>query len=256
MAKKAKKAKREAEQLRQQQVAIEAREKQSKKSTKAAKKQAKRHQREEQAAITARLYQAAEELVEQNKQLVGAIEMSIAASSKKGRKKGRKQTAKNRGGARAFANVYESGEHETGQDKPRRMKSTGPAGEALEALDFQVVDKPISKAKMEMLAFNEEIIKVVVHDSANDNDEPIPSFTNDGRAQNFIRGQTLPVKRKFVEQLAGCKKTIYTHIKVQDGQGNDTYDYIPHTTLAFPFMVVEDPNPRGQAWLAAIQQRG
>lgn len=252
---KGKKAAKKQEQLKQQQEAAEAREKQSKRGKKAAKKQAKRDQAAEQAAVAEKLHEAATDLVEQNRKLVGAIEMSIAAAGRDKKKKGRKKDARNRGGAMVFKDAYESGDHDTGQDRPRHMKPMGPSGEALEAVELQVVDKPISQTKLDALAFNEEKIEVIVHDSQDETAIPIPDLINDGLHQNFIRGQRQIVRRKFVEMLAGLKKTTYTHIKVRDDNGDESYDYIPHSVLAYPFLVINDPNPRGQAWLAAIQQR-
>ena len=153
-------------------------------------------------------------------------------------------------------NRFESEDHTIGQDVPRVMKSTGPARDSLEPAYIQPVDRPISKAKMEMLAFMEEEIQVMVHDTTDDQAVPIPCFYNDGIPQHFIRGKSQTVKRKFVEIIARCKKTGFTQVLEQDCTGADTYVNYPHTALVYPFSVVTDPHPKGADWLAAILNEG
>lgn len=135
------------------------------------------------------------------------------------------------------------------KDQPRAMKSTGPASEALEAQGFDVVKGHVSKEKLDNLAFMEDVLTVVVHDSTNENDEPIPRVWNGGRSQAFIRGKEQEVKRKFVEVLARLKYTKYTQRLVKDATGADTYVQIPHTALRYPFAVIRDPSPKGKEWL-------
>lgn len=150
----------------------------------------------------------------------------------------------------------ESNEQQIGQDRPREMRSTGPASEALDPLDIQPVQKVYSKDKMDMLAFMEQELEVIVHDTTNEQDIPIPCFQNDGITQYFIRGQAQTVKRKFVEVLARCKKTSYTQEMYVDASGADAYRQVPHTVLMYPFAVNRDPDPRGAAWLKQILSEG
>jgi len=151
---------------------------------------------------------------------------------------------------------YESAEELMPQADPRNMKSTGPANESLEALNFQDVPRRYSASKMEELAFMEEEVLILVHESTNPIDIPIPCFQNDGLSQYFIRGKEQSVKRKFLEQIARCKVTSYTQELYQDASGADTYRQVPHTTLAFGFEVIEDRSPKGRDWLRGIQQEG
>lgn len=148
-------------------------------------------------------------------------------------------------------------EQTVGQDRPRTLRSTGPAADALEPQHIEPVDGPLNPEKAAALAFMEEELLVVVHDSTNDNDEPIPAVWNSGRAQYFIRGQHQRVKRKFVEVLARLKITKYTQRLEKDGAGNDTYKNIPHTALRFPFSVIEDPSgQKGADWLKRVLAEG
>lgn len=146
----------------------------------------------------------------------------------------------------------ETSEKQIGQDSARELKSTGPAREALSSPVIEVVDRVVSKDKLENLRFNEDIMTVIVHESGNPTDTPRPEVWNDGRLFVFQRGQEMQVKRKFVEVLARAKKTTRGLRKVTDDNGIDHYEYPQKTALLYPFAVVHDPSPRGKAWLDAI----
>ena len=148
--------------------------------------------------------------------------------------------------------TFETEEQVVGQDAPRVMKNSGPASEALEPQYIQPVENPVSNDKLAMLAFMEEEVLLLVHETTDKLAVPIPKVTNDGTNQYFIRGQEQQVKRKFIEILARCKATTFTQEKGVDGLGNEVYLYIPHTALAYPFSVLQDSNPRGLAWLKAV----
>jgi len=146
----------------------------------------------------------------------------------------------------------EAAEQIIGQDRPRVMKSTGPAKQSLEPAKIEPVPGPVSKDKLDNLKFNEDILTVMVHDSTNPSDHPTPEVWNDGRMFVFPRGQEVEVKRKFVEVLARSKKTTYTQQKIKDANGIESYRNIPHTALMYPFTVVSDPSPKGRDWLKKI----
>lgn len=141
---------------------------------------------------------------------------------------------------------------QVGQDAPRVLKSTGPAKKALEPAKIEVVESPIDTEWAANMKFNEEILRVIVHESTDKNAEQIVEVFNGGIPQRFIRGQEQEVKRKFVEVLARAKMTTYSQEKVRDDAGNESYRNIPHTALRYPFAVLMDPSPRGKDWLKAI----
>ena len=149
----------------------------------------------------------------------------------------------------------ESEEQQVGQDHPRDMKSTGPAKDALEPAIIVPVGRVYSPEKMEMLRFMDEQVMVLVHDSTNPTDDPIPCVWNDGRSQYFIRGVSQMVRRRFVEVLARAKRTTYTQTKERDANGNEFYRQIPHTANIYPFNV-EGDSKRGKDWLKQILAEG
>lgn len=143
-------------------------------------------------------------------------------------------------------------DHKIGQDHPRRMKSTGPARDALEGAYIERVDGPDFEDKAALLAFNEEKIEVLVHDTTEKHASKIIETWVDGKSQRFLRNHPQVVRRKFVEALVRAKETAFSQQIVQDDNGFDTYQNNPHTAPRFPFSVVRDPNPKGAAWLRKI----
>lgn len=147
---------------------------------------------------------------------------------------------------------FDAAAEKVGQDRPRTIKSTGPARKAIEPALIETVDRPVDKDWADQMAFNEEPVRVLVHESTDKNAELIVEVYNNGVPQRFIRGQAQVVKRKFLEVLARAKMTTQGQQLIKDGEGNDTYRMVPHTALRYPFSVMEDSNPRGADWLKAV----
>lgn len=105
------------------------------------------------------------------------------------------------------------------------------------------------------LAFNEELVDVVVHESTEPNASPLVDTYVNGVPQRFIRGQTQRVKRKFVEVLARAKQTgIKTIVDMSNGEPVNRIHR--HTGLRYPFSIQHDANPKGAAWLRNILAQG
>lgn len=139
---------------------------------------------------------------------------------------------------------------EVGQAKPRTLKAEGPASEALESHTIEVERGLDFKNKADELQFNEEVLTVVIHDSTNPSDDPLPLVIVNGMRQYFERGKQMKVKRKFVERLARARKTTYSQEELPNRAG---YRNVPHTALQYPFSVIHDPaGYKGAEWLQAI----
>lgn len=152
----------------------------------------------------------------------------------------------------AMTKTIEAMEMQHGQDNPRVMKSTGPAREALEAAQFEVVDRPVDMEKLAMLAFMEELVTVHIHTTSDPTAEQVFEVGNNGNIELFKRGETKTVKRKFVNELATRKVTTFTQERRRNDRTGIMEDVqIPHTSLRYPFSVVRDEHQRGADWLAA-----
>jgi len=145
-------------------------------------------------------------------------------------------------------------EHPIGQDHPRDMPIEGPA--KLDEAVIEPVPGPGWRSQAEEVAFLNEMVTVIVHETTDKNPEPVVMTSVNGRNQFFVRGEQQLVRRMYVEQLVRAKTTTFTQERFQDAAGNDSIRNVPRTTLRYPFSVVEDNNPRGGAWLRTILAQG
>jgi hypothetical protein len=143
-------------------------------------------------------------------------------------------------------------EMQIGQDAERRMKSTGPAREALESAYIQVVDRPVDEEKVAMLAFMEEPVTVHIHTTSDPIADQIFEIFNNGQREVFRRGETKTVKRKFVNELATRKLTTFSQQRRQNVLGVWEDFQVPQTALRYPFSVTRDDHPRGADWLRSV----
>jgi len=134
------------------------------------------------------------------------------------------------------------------------MSSTGAP--AIEHPTIEVPDGPVSKGKLEMLAFMNELVVVQVHEDNSNYPEPLVQTWNDGRLQIFIRGQEVTCRRCFVEVLARAKPVQYANVEYVDAEGNRAVKWPKRTGLKYPFTIVRDDNPNGRAWLKKILAEG
>lgn len=105
---------------------------------------------------------------------------------------------------------------------------------------------------LKQLAFMEEKITVIVNESSNPNDDPLPMVGVNGTNQFFVRGEPTLVKRKFVEVLARAKTEAVTTKVDERNSENPTNRILRNRAHKYPFQVVEDRNSRGRDWLTAI----
>lgn len=155
------------------------------------------------------------------------------------------------GKSTARRKTIEPMEQKIGQDRPRIMKSVGPAKDALEDAVIEPVERPVNPEKLAMLAFMEELVEVHIHTTTDENAEQVFQVFNNGLSETFTRGETKTVKRKFVEGLARSKITTYRQKESIAPDGSKVYAQIPSTGLRYGFSVTRDDHPRGADWLKA-----
>ncbi len=137
-----------------------------------------------------------------------------------------------------------------GQGSVRDMPTDGPARITPAVVD--IVEGPDALSRADELAFAEEFVEVMVHDTTDPKENKLIQVAVNGRNQYFFRGERQKVRRKFIEVLARAKKTSYTQEKYRDANGADAMRNVPHTALQYPFTVMNDPNPKGVGWLRRI----
>lgn len=140
-----------------------------------------------------------------------------------------------------------------GKEGQTTIKGEGPASQARHQANSDIVDVitgPDAMNKLEKHAFYEEMLDVMVMETTDKNAVFFPQVAVNGRNQFFVRGQVQKVRRKFVDVLAGAKKTTYQQNNSIDPRtGNVKQEMIPMKALEYPFTVVYDPNPAGPEWL-------
>lgn len=112
---------------------------------------------------------------------------------------------------------------------------------------------PFNMKHAEMMAFLEEMVIINIHESSDPtDDDPVP-VGNNGRMVYIKRGKNFIVKRKYVSQLLRAKPQ---HVKTNVVRSGDDVQnrVIKRSAMRYPFSVVRDDNPLGQAWLKKILQ--
>lgn len=137
---------------------------------------------------------------------------------------------------------------QNGQDGLVKISLDGAAH--LDRPDIEIVDGPNAMSIADELAFMEERVCVVVHESTDPNAEDPILVANGGINQWIFRGQETIVKRKFVERLARAKLTNYRQNLAE--KDVDKYNRLfMATAVQYPFSVIGD-SPRGQDWLRKV----
>jgi hypothetical protein len=145
-------------------------------------------------------------------------------------------------------------EQDLGVQKDLVLPATGPV--IRDDLSIEIAEGTLPDDYAKSLAFMEEKLEVLVHESTDPNaDNPVLLACN-GVNQFFVRGQPQLVKRKYVEILARSKTTAIATREVRDYQGDLSTSITKATALRYPFSIVRDENPQGAAWLRSVLQQG
>jgi len=118
--------------------------------------------------------------------------------------------------------------------------------------EIMIPDGPTIDEYAKQLAFNEELVTVMVHETAEENAAPLVDVYVNGVAQFFPRGEPVTCKRKYVEGLVRAKPTaISTDVRERNSE-NPQNVVNRRSALRYPFSVIEDKNPNGGAWLRKV----
>ena len=153
--------------------------------------------------------------------------------------------------------MTESQEQQVGQDGVREFDKNNELPQLNAASPIDIAGKSRSKGGprgqkwLDDMAFANEVVTVIVHESTDKLAHPFPEVWVNGRVQRFVRGHEQQVKRCFVEKLARLKKTTYDSLKTKDVDGEDVYRYPAHTALEYPFVLV-NPTQKDTEWLKRI----
>lgn len=142
-------------------------------------------------------------------------------------------------------------ELKAGQDHEAVIALEGPAEITRDDIEV-VVPGPGFADKAEHLAFNEEVVKILVHPSSEQKPEDPISVGINGRMCYIFRNKASLVKRKYVEKLLRAKSDV---IQQDPSNPDPAVANKLHITasLKYPFSLLEDKNPKGGlAWMQKI----
>lgn len=154
-------------------------------------------------------------------------------------------------GVRNSGNI-EAAEQQIGQKTYVDMAGQGNARDLdLGEQGIEVVDGPALGDYAAELAFMEEPVEVLVHESTDPNAEPIVDLYCNGVPQRLLRGEPQVVKRKYVQILADARQTSMTTTVRREG--DSVINRInKHSGLRYPFSIQADRNPKGREWIKKV----
>lgn len=115
-------------------------------------------------------------------------------------------------------------------------------------VDLAAIDTPLESDYFKALAFMEEEIQVMVHETDDPNAENPIIVGNNGIFKEFFRGHTTVAKRKFVDGLIVKSSRVTTPEKLNKA-GERCNVIEQHSAHKYSFSVVQDRNPKGAEWL-------
>lgn len=140
---------------------------------------------------------------------------------------------------------------QVGQDTKLVIPSTGDVIRPDEP-EIHIPDGPTIDDYAKSLAFNEEPVTVMVHESPDENAAPLVDVYVNGVVQFFPRGEPVTCKRKYVEGLVRAKPVaVSTDVRERNSENPQNIVH-RRSALRYPFSVIEDKNPNGAAWLRKI----
>lgn len=113
----------------------------------------------------------------------------------------------------------------------------------------EVVDKPIETDYQKELAFFNDDVEIVVHESTDPNAENPINVGNGGMFVQFFRGEPKKVKRKFVDSLIVKISGVQTPEYINNA-GERAFRIVQRSAMKFPFSIINDPSPKGREWLS------
>lgn len=143
-------------------------------------------------------------------------------------------------------------------------RNTSQLVQGLKAKNIDVIEdhpvvEPVTgnqdfKALIADEAFMNERVAILLHPTTDKNAATQVILSVNGEKAIVPRGVPGYVKRKHLEVLARMKETSYTQPLLQTGGLHEMgiESLVGQTAHAYPFMVIEDKNPRGGAWLMNV----
>lgn len=132
------------------------------------------------------------------------------------------------------------------------MLSTG--GISIEPIPKRELEFDTSKpeGRLAYEKFMTEPVIIVIHNTDNDNEPPIADVSLNNVKCPIPRNVPVRIPRAFVEVLARSQTRSYRQQRVADPDAAEGMKTKRMTGASFPFRVLRDKNPKGEAWLRRV----
>jgi hypothetical protein len=120
-------------------------------------------------------------------------------------------------------------------------------------IEVGAVGREFTMKDAELEAFMNEPVTILLSDSSDENAQPYAITSVNGTTRVAPRNVEVTLPRSHVEVLARCKETKYKPQPENMANPELSNRPIPTTVPVYPFQVIEDRNPKGRAWLAAVR---
>lgn len=120
-------------------------------------------------------------------------------------------------------------------------------------VDSVATDKDFNLKEVAKLeAFMAERVAVMIMATTDANAPPYCDLSVNGVKAVVRRNQPTEISRAHLEVLARMRETRWVQDEIEAMKPAGMETLRGHTALAYPFVVVQDKNPKGGAWLAHI----
>lgn len=139
---------------------------------------------------------------------------------------------------------------EIGQRADLLIPNDGPL--VREREEIAAVDSPPNKSQLDELAFMEERVTIRIEPSADRFAKQVVDVYVNGVPEWIPVGQPYTVKRKYVEVLARAKQETISTVSGSTNDEDPVNRIQRFNSSKYPFTVINDPSPRGAAWLTRL----
>jgi len=111
----------------------------------------------------------------------------------------------------------------------------------------------INKDYADALAFNEDVLEILLEPSSEENAPMTVDVYNNGQAVWVPVGQPFKIKRKFVEDLMRSRPVSIQTSHEDIGAKVINNRIIRNTRAKYPLSILSDPSPKGPEWMRRIR---
>ena len=123
----------------------------------------------------------------------------------------------------------------------------------LEMSGLRSVNDPEFKEKAAQMAFDQEVIEIMVMASTSTYPDHTFNIGVNGKLRMVVRGQRIPMPRNYVEVLLRAKVSSYGNHEIVNSITGEREVKNPETkSHRYPLQIITDKNPLGAQWLERV----